>query len=663
MNKEQIIPKSEALLGANRANLLLPPLAIDFAQLDVNNLDINQIVDKPIVVDFGLNETLPELISRREIFTLGMLAAPGNVVANPRVSLKLCEWLDTDDLDDVYNAIRFFSSHKLATSFQSNGFITREVHFNVDALSGVKTHEFYTPRVAKMHDLVTSNPQTDLEILLLREGNDLRIEKEVVVDEPQSETVKVAKRNTSYGASKSEYLKFQLCVKDVSFDRTISVKDYSKLDETTRLGLAINKSSDIRFINGGYENYLVKLINKGYAGTKPQNLKAIKRLIGELTDNGWLVAGGENYQITRDFALAIVENFRNINSSAAATKSAKSKKAADAAVASKYEPIPIYHPTKPVLIADGPNNTSIVKQLFDYEADFDAATQIEDYKITYRGLEILAALELSNGEIRNRNSKIHNQIRLIIGSNVEGDTYKKAIKQLIGHGFVVVSSNDRVAQLTNKGRLYVAMAKAHPELLKDQLNSHLTVDTTFRVMEIVLRETGVYIDPDMSEDQLPESTPWLRPYNNTVPIIEDINSEIDMDHDSLARRLYTMSTIRGLAEVQKNAEDNGNKIDTNIRILKSGLELFLATVKKQREIEKVNLEVEVEEAQELLQSCKAMALESRRIGLHKKLIDSYKDVEFFFLSNEEFQKHLSQLRQLFEVLQDHRQSGKHVFQD
>ncbi|HET9098296.1 MAG TPA: hypothetical protein VFN51_01635 [Candidatus Saccharimonadales bacterium] len=387
-----------------------------------------------------------------------------------------------------------------------------------------------------------------------------------------------------------------------------------------------------------YISYLQRITNKGVTTESQLGEKEVKELLHKLVSEGFCSNGSTRYRLTTEGVRVLVRDTQ------------KSKPVKEKTVQPELESLATDDAKeqndlfiKPLDLPRLPNGDLDLVQI---EADRKTAS-----RFGYRCLEILAELELSGGVITAPPGRLSNAIRILADADVGSDSYKKSFDKLQNKGFIDINADGSTLRLTADGEKIIALLKSHSEELKEEAPQRIWASTSFHIIELVLRETGLALEPNTKPEDLPDSTDWLLARNSTISLIPRIALALDLSEDTAVRRLFDMRKTKGYVEVMEmHHAENDRPTITNIRVLRKGLEFALMAQQMLRKREQVLDEIEVEEVQELIDGCLHLAECLGETKLYDQLKRKYAHKSMFELTNYEFTKERASLETLFENL-------------
>lgn len=425
------------------------------------------------------------------------------------------------------------------------------------------------------------------------------------------------------------------------FTHAIGVKDFAAKDPIIKLMLAIGHASTFSQSDEQYRNYLQRLTNKGFKNSSALPESEIDTLLKSVIQSGYAANGSSRYRLTKR---GLQKLFHGLNLSEPQLIKPSPK-------ASNEDPqhtSPSANIIPPLALPLKKEGNGLTLDLETHKANQDTVS-----RIPYRGLEILAELELADGVISAPNSRrrVLTIIRDRACPGIEIGSYYEALKDLSKKDFVELSSDHKTLTLTDTGNQLVALAKAYPDNLRKERQKFQEGSTLF-IIDHLIDKLGVKYHRDTPKADLPDATPWLTE-SGSKSLIPYLAQELDMEEGAATRRLYAMSR-KGLIETRISPAGSSSKYArhsiTAIRILKDGL-VFNQTF--QRKMHKANGlldEADVEEADELVQGCLNLAEELGETTIIKKLKQQCDERSFFELTEEEFSEEKARLEKLFDSL-------------
>lgn len=374
----------------------------------------------------------------------------------------------------------------------------------------------------------------------------------------------------------------------------------------------------------------------------PQDIEA---KLNELVQAGYTQNGGSRYRLTQKALQILTDNSKRRHLAADISRATVNEDAGNFDIDGDYKETaeigftaikPLQYPVKQA----GNRKQLDIEQ---HEINKDIARNVP-----YRCLEILAELELANRVIRSERRTFGSEIQSRTKTEVGSDSYSRVLKKLEADEFVSMFDNNKSLRLTDNGEHLIALLKAYPAMYREETNKVLA-STSLSIIETVLDELGIKLDPSNGLEDLPESTPWLKSDNGNIGTY--LANVLNVSEDAVVRRLYDLRQTKRFLEAEY--EDNPrDKSIGGIRILKKGLEFALIAQKELRAREQVIEEAAVEEAEELHKACLHLAESLQEMSLVEYLQEQFNSRSLFELTKKEFSVERRKLERLYKRLRE-----------
>jgi hypothetical protein len=408
----------------------------------------------------------------------------------------------------------------------------------------------------------------------------------------------------------------------------MSGKDFATKDLKTKILLGIGQSTTFEQTDEDYKQYLRRIANKGLSEESCLDDEKLDKIIHDLIDAGYAQNGSSRLRLTPEALEFLINN--------GSSTSPEDPEQSDFKPEPSFEADDLSVKTESTLIK--PSELPRLPNGRDLDSEQHKANKNTVNKMGLRMIEVLAELELADGSITASKNRLGHEIKARTETEVAGGTYKKAYMSLQCMDLISLSEDNKEIRLTSKGREMISLIKAYPDHIRLENGPRIEATTGLHVLELVIRDTGLLLNPNMATSELPDSTDWWLPRGSSRSIIPRISRALNLSEDSATRRIYSLSK-----------EKDGDTI-TNIKVNRSGLEHALLVQQELRIKENILDEEEVEEAEEFLQGCLQLAQSLGRTDLRDSLKSQYDNKSLFELSAADFVAEKDRLKSLFDSL-------------